>query len=208
MALIYDAELSPSKSEMLQDWIPEQRWISDASDLRILGTYRFDDPAGDVGIETFLLTSADRVLQVPVTYRREPLAGGEEFLICTMDHSVLGRRWVYDAVADPVYASMLSETILTGGRQADLHFAYPAPPEHREVTTRVTGSGNSEEKVSAVDSVAISQTGTVTTIDAGPLRLDVCRVIDTSRTTTEEPYLAGTWPGQSTPAVLALVSGT
>ena len=40
---------------------------------------------------------------MPVTYRDAPLPGADAWLIGTMDHSVLGKRWVYDGVGDPVY---------------------------------------------------------------------------------------------------------
>ena len=45
------------------------------------------------------------VYQVPMTYRGMPLDGADAFLIGTTDHSVLGRRWVYDACGDPVFAA-------------------------------------------------------------------------------------------------------
>jgi Maltokinase N-terminal cap domain len=37
--------------------------------LASLGAYRFDDPAGEVGIETLLLDVAGDVAQVPMTLR-------------------------------------------------------------------------------------------------------------------------------------------
>jgi hypothetical protein len=55
--------------------VPHQPWLAgaDASTLTRLGSYRSDDPDGEVGIETHLLGPADgRVLQVPLTYRGAP----------------------------------------------------------------------------------------------------------------------------------------
>ncbi len=78
---------------MLGEWVPRQPWIgsADASSLEVVGAYRFDDPAGEVGIETHLVRTADgQVVQVPVTYRGAPTAGAEASLITTMQHSVLG----------------------------------------------------------------------------------------------------------------------
>jgi hypothetical protein len=44
-----------------------------------VSAYRFDDPAGEVGIETLLVRrGAGPVLQVPLTYRGAPLAGAED----------------------------------------------------------------------------------------------------------------------------------
>lgn len=56
-----------------------------------VGTYRFDDPDGEVGIETHVLRTADgQVIQVPVTYRDAPLEGAASLLITTTQHSILG----------------------------------------------------------------------------------------------------------------------
>jgi hypothetical protein len=86
VAILYQAELTPSKMEMLSTWVPVQAWLGDA-DVRTLdavGSYRFDDPGGEVGVETHLLRSADgQVLQVPLTYRSAPMGGGEPSLITT-----------------------------------------------------------------------------------------------------------------------------
>ena len=37
-----------------------------------------------------------------MTYRGAPLGGAKAHLIGTMDHSVLGTRWIYEATGDPV----------------------------------------------------------------------------------------------------------
>jgi hypothetical protein len=69
MAIHFAAEIVPGKLELLQAWVPNQPWLggADASTLTPLGSFRFDDPDGEVGIETHLLSTADgRVLQVPV----------------------------------------------------------------------------------------------------------------------------------------------
>ena len=104
MALIYQAELTPSKIDLLAAWIPTRPWLGDAdvSTLEAVGAYRFDDPAGEVGIETHLLRSADgQVLHVPLTYRGAPLTGAEAALVGTMQHSVLGRAGSTTAAPTP-----------------------------------------------------------------------------------------------------------
>lgn len=55
---------------------------------------------------------------MPLTYRGAPLPGAEPWLVGTMEHSVLGRRWVYDGCGDPVHVAALVATILAGGIQA------------------------------------------------------------------------------------------
>ena len=61
MAIIYDAVLNPSKQDLLAAWLPNQPWFrelgADAADLEHLGAFRFDDPAGEVGMETHLLSA-------------------------------------------------------------------------------------------------------------------------------------------------------
>jgi hypothetical protein len=59
-------------------------------------------------------------LFVPLTYRDAPLPGLEASVIGTMEHSVLGTRYVYDACADPVFVATVLDRIRSGGRQADL----------------------------------------------------------------------------------------
>jgi hypothetical protein len=44
---------------------------------------------------------------VPMTYRAAALAGADAALIGTSEHGVLGRRWIYDGVHDPVLVGQL-----------------------------------------------------------------------------------------------------
>ena len=98
MALIHQAELRPSKQELIAQWLPSQPWFlgGDTATLARIGSYRFDDPDGEVGMETFLMNLGETVYHLPLTYRGEPLDCAEEWLVGTMHHSVLGQRWVYD----------------------------------------------------------------------------------------------------------------
>jgi len=108
MALIYKATLNPPKLKLLTAWLPSRRWFDGEPEVQQVGAYRFDDPSGEVGIEALLLEAGDgSVLHVPLIYRGVPLAGAEEFLVGTTEHSVLGTRWVYDGCADPVWATAL-----------------------------------------------------------------------------------------------------
>jgi hypothetical protein len=74
-----------------------------------------EDPAGEVGIETHLVRDGSVLYQVPMTYRGAPLGGAQDALISTTEHSVLGKRWIYDATADPVWIEQLLDLVRTGG---------------------------------------------------------------------------------------------
>ncbi|MGL5866222.1 MAG: maltokinase N-terminal cap-like domain-containing protein [Dermatophilaceae bacterium] len=108
----------PSTLELLEAWMGQQRWYTATGcrpRLRQVARWRLDDPAGEVGVETLLVADESGatpvVYQVPLTDRAAPLAGAEHALVGVTDHSVLGRRWVYDAPHDPVYAAQLLELV-------------------------------------------------------------------------------------------------
>ena len=204
MALIYKAQLSPTKIELLEAWLPTQPWWrGEASGLTAVGAYRFDDPAGEVGLETHLLSTADgRLVQAPVTYRSTPLAGVA--VIGTTQHSVLGQRWVYDGCADPVYVTALATAILTGGRQAEMEVAgADGGLERRALTTFVSGSGPSGATVPPLNTPVVTSDPAGTTIVSEQLKLYVRRLIEGAPSTGDALTLTGTWPGHETPAVLA-----
>ncbi len=120
-AEIHEAKLTPTKLELLAGWLPSQSWFAgSADDLTRVASYRFVDPDGEVGIETMLVRSNGVTYQVPLTYRSEPLAEADDSLIGTMEHSVLGTRYTYDAVGDPVYMVELLRVIHEGDTEADL----------------------------------------------------------------------------------------
>jgi hypothetical protein len=209
VAVHHPATIVPTKLELLEAWVPHQSWLggADASTLTRLGSYRFDDPDGEVGMETHLLGTADgQVLQVPLTYRGAPRTGAEGSLITTMTHTVLGDRWIYDGCHDPVYVATLVAAILTGGREADLYAATDSGLVLEPSTTHVRGSGSLPTAgAPALTTPMVRHHGTTTAIDAG-VRLTLQRVIN-STTRATHAALRGTWPGQATPVVLAILDG-
>lgn len=119
MALLHRASIVPTKLEAINAWLPQQPWALDAGEVATLGAFRFDDPAGEVGVETFLVRdAAGGVLQVPLTFRGAPLPDGERWLVTTMEHTVLGPRWVYDGCGDPAYVATLAATIADAAGEA------------------------------------------------------------------------------------------
>ncbi|MBO9555044.1 hypothetical protein [Cellulomonas sp.] len=204
MALIHRATISPTKAELLREWVPAQPWGQ--PEVELVGAYRFDDPDGEVGIETHVLASPDgRLLQVPLTYRGAPSAGADAFLVCTMEHSVLGRRWIYDATGDPVYARVLASVLLAGvGQAAELVEGADAP---REPSMRVTGSGRRGHEVPSFVGHDVASDDSATTLTCGDVRLVVRRRLDGDPSAADHRWtLTGTWSGVDEPVLLAYVA--
>jgi hypothetical protein len=118
MATIHRTTMAPTKLELLSGWLPRQPWYLATGlppALTRVGGFRLDDPAGEVGIEFLLVTDGagggETTYAVPLTYRGVPLDGAEQGLIGTSEHGVLGTRWIYDAVHDPVAVAQLLEFI-------------------------------------------------------------------------------------------------
>src|SRR4051794_25499948 len=110
MAIVYSsATIRPTKSELLETMLGRP--------VEVLGSYRFDDPAGTVGVEAFVVRHGERTQHVVFTYRGAPLGGDDARLVSTMEHSELGPRWVYDGTTDPVALACFRRAIL-GEQQA------------------------------------------------------------------------------------------
>ena len=114
MAIIHHTTMSPGKLELLTAWLPAQPWYRQTGhqpELAKAGGFRLDDPQGEVGIEFMVVTDGSgygaTAYQVPLTYRACALAGDCGGLIGTSEHGVLGRRWIYDGIHDPVLLARL-----------------------------------------------------------------------------------------------------
>lgn len=79
----------------------------------LITSWRLNDPEGTVGMEIFFAQLPDHsYAHIPLTYRPEPLTtADDDALLGTMQHSELGKRWVYDAHHDPVFKRELMRTI-------------------------------------------------------------------------------------------------
>jgi len=148
MALFHLATITPTKAELIARWAPTQPWgpAADAP-LEVVGAFRFDDPGGRVGLETHLVTAGGRVFHVPLTYRDEPLTGGDAAFITEMEHSVLGTRWVYDAIGDPTYVTMLAAVSMTGQGEALGMAVYEDRWYIAPTNVRIHGGGWTLERV-------------------------------------------------------------
>ena len=188
MALLHRATLSPSKLELVAGWAPSQPWFEGDKDapLTLVASFRFDDPDGEVGVETLLVRAGDGpVLQIPLTYRNEELPGAQAHFLGTMEHSVLGTRWTYDGLGDPVYLGELAKAILTGGSQVEQWIEIDGVMTLREPTAVVVGSGSETEP------------------ELGGYRVDIVRLPDVAAANAGELLLTGTWTDHLEPTALA-----
>jgi hypothetical protein len=202
MAIFHRATITPTKQELIAEWIPTQSWGPTAGDaVDIVGSFRFDDPNGQVGMETHIVRAGDTVFQVPLTYRDAPLDGGADGLITEMDHSVLGTRWVYDGLRDPQFVLMLAGVTLTG--QGEALGTVVVGNRWLIVPTgvRIAGGGWTEG-IAAVDGFVLASDDA----DASVLRNDrfELTMYRRPRPASRPPIaLTGTWDGQAEPVVLA-----
>lgn len=204
MALLHKTDIRPTKLELLSTWLPAQSWYSGPAEPQVerVGAARFDDPAGEVGLEIVLVRVGDGpVLNVPMTYRGAPLDGAAQFLIGTMEHGVLGERWVYDAVGDPVFVRVLGDIIRGDATQGVEEVHGDGEVVVREPNTLLHGSGVA---IPHLDDVVDVTDGLVTRVDTAGGELHLFR------TPNAEPaagaaVLTASWPGVDTPLVLAEV---
>ncbi|MDQ0835533.1 hypothetical protein QF032_007377 [Streptomyces achromogenes] len=143
MAVIHHTVLKPTKLELLTSWLPTRPWYvggAGGPEPAKAGGFRLDDRQGEVGIEFMVVTDTvgphPAAYLVPLTYRGAPLEGAEHALVGTMEHGVLGRRWVYDGCQDPVLVAQLL-ALIEGRVQAQAQSTSDTPD--REVTRSCTG---------------------------------------------------------------------
>lgn len=130
MAILHATSISPSKAEILENLF--------GGPVEILGTYRFDDPDGEVGVEGLIATAPGGLRHVVMTYRGAPLDGAGEHLLTTMEHGVLGQRWVYDGLGDPVAVACFERALRGEQQQAVLQvFDGAELVDTRDPTVRV-----------------------------------------------------------------------
>ena len=165
MATIHRTTLVPTKLELISAWLPRQPWHRSPGGPPVLqpaGGFRLDDPAGEVGLEFIVVTDGPQGQEttyfVPVSYRGAPLDGAEDGLLGTIEHGVLGRRWVYDAAHDPVAVAQLL-AFLSGAAEAQHQDVSDTPDP--SVARRGTGDG------------ALTATGGLRVVDSAPDRTAV-----------------------------------
>jgi hypothetical protein len=159
--------MTPTKLELLSSWLPVQPWYAgaDRPELARAGGFRLDDPAGEVGIEFMAVCDGSgeraRWYHVPLTYRGAPLASAADAaLIGTSEHGVLGRRWIYDGLHDPVLAAQLL-ALIQGRAQAQAQSQSDTP----DPTVAVDYRGPAEPVAIRARSVVTGPHGTDLILD-------------------------------------------
>ena len=205
MGLFHLATITPTKAELIAEWAPTQPWGPPAdAPIEVIGSYRFDDPEGRVGMETHLVAAGGSLVQIPLTYRDEPLDGADGALIVEMQHSVLGTRWVYDGLRDPRFVVMLAAVAMTGQGEA-LGMAvyddrwYIAPSD-----VRIQGGGWTQERV-PVDGFEVEREDATRVVLRND-RFDLTVFRGPVPGPRPAIGLTATWTGQPAPVVLAEVA--
>ena len=204
MAIFHRATIKPTKEELIRGWAPSQPWGPPRdADIEVIGSYRFDDPEGRVGMETFLLTMGGALFQVPLTYRDAPLEGGKEGLITEMSHSVLGNRWVYDGLRDPLFVVMLTAVAMSGQGEALGMVMYDGRWHIAPTNVRIQGGGWTLERVPVDGFELASDEADGSILSNDRFELTVFRRPQSGPEGALR--LTATWPGQGGPVVLAKV---
>jgi len=204
MALFHRATITPSKAEVIAKWAPTRPWGPSPDDTTdVIGSYRFDDPEGRVGMEVHLVDAGGTLFQVPLTYRDEPVDGAEA-LITEMAHSVLGTRWVYDGLRDPRLVIMLAAVTMTGQGEAIGMVEHDGRWYIAPSNVRIQGGGWTQERVPVDGFELMTDDATASVLRNDRFELTVFR---RPRPGPRPAIgLTATWDGQDDAVVLAEVS--
>jgi maltokinase-like protein len=199
MAIVHNTTMSPAKLELLAAWLPTQPWFPGSGrgpELTKVGGFRLDDPRGEVGIEFMLVADGPAVYQVPMTYHGRELPGADGRLIGTSEHGVLGRRWIYDGLRDPVLVAQLV-AFFQGEVEAQAQSVSHTPDP--SVTIQPTVGGPLAVISSVVTSDELSGTSLLVDtaspdgLPAGELAVRIRRILQPDAGETGDPCLSATW---------------
>ncbi|MFC9487229.1 1,4-alpha-glucan branching protein [Streptomyces hydrogenans] len=181
MAQIHHTTMTPTKLELIADWLPTRAWYTGgAAGPRPVraGGFRLDDPEGEVGVEFMVVADGEGpaavAYLVPMTYRGKPLDGAEHALIGTSEHGVLGTRWIYDGAHDPVLVRELAA--LLDGRAVPQRQSVSDAVDETVLVAAVPGL-RAAEPAEAVDGTEYTEIRVRTEGDTGALTLRVHRVL-------------------------------
>ena len=203
MAIVHNTTMSPTKIELLAAWLPAQPWFPGGGrepELTRVGGFRLDDPAGEVGIEFMLVTDGSGeppvTYQVPMTYHGRELPGADGRLIGVSEHGVLGRRWIYDGIRDPVLVAQLV-AFFQGEVEAQAQSVSHTPDPTVTIQPAIGGP------LAVISSVVTDddQSGTHLLVDtaspdgrpAGELAVRIRRILSPGADQVGDPCLSATW---------------
>ena len=203
MAIVHNTTMSPTKMELLAAWLPAQPWFPGGGrepELTKVGGFRLDDPTGEVGIEFMLVTDGSRehpvTYQVPMTYHGRELPGADRRRIGTSEHGVLGRRWIYDGIRDPVLVAQLV-AFFQGEVEAQAQSVSHTPDPTVTIQPAIGGP------LAVISSVVNDddQSGTHLLVDtaspdglpAGELAVRIRRILSPDTGGAGDPCLSATW---------------
>lgn len=207
MGLFHVATSKPTKIDLVTNWLPTQPWapVGD-SRVEVLGSCHFDDPEGDVGMQLFILSVADTVLHVPLTYRAAALGDAEDALLGTIEHSVLGVRYIYDGLRDDTFIRSLVGATLTGQGNALGMLHHEGRWLVSPATLRLHGGGWGYERAPVDRLATVEPTADRVEFRSDRFELDVFR----RPTSQAQPPigLSVTWQGQTTPVLITELRST
>ncbi len=204
MAIFHRATIQPTKEEILATWPATQPWgPPETTPVDVIGSYRFDDPDGRVGMEAFLVTAGSELLHVPFTYRDEPPR--RRGRAHHRDEPLrLGNRWVYDALRDPRFVVMLAGVTMTGQGEALGMAVYEGRWYIAPTAVRIRGGGWTQERV-PVDGFEVVSEGATTSVLRND-RFELTTFRRPQSASSAAMQLTATWPEQDEPVVLATVT--
>ncbi|RFU88370.1 1,4-alpha-glucan branching protein [Streptomyces triticagri] len=184
MAIVHRTTLTPTKLDLISDWLPSRPWYQakgkapSPATLTRLGGFRLDDPAGEVGIELMVVgDTAGETPQyylAPLTYRGAPLPDApDEALLGTAEHGVLGTRWIYDAAHDPVFVTQLCALFL-GETEAQAQRESNTPDP--SVAHHYTGAAHTAAEFRTTRTESGPRTTDIV-VEPGPLTFRINRVL-------------------------------
>lgn len=203
MAIVHNTTMNPGKLELLAAWLPAQPWFPGSGrepELTKAGGFRLDDPQGEVGIEFMLVTdgSGDQPVtyQVPMTYHGRELPGADGRLIGTSEHGVLGRRWIYDGIRDPVLVAQLV-AFFQGEVEAQAQSVSSTPEPTVTVEPAVVGPLAVISSVVTDDDPSgthlLVNTASPDGLPAGELAIRIRRILAPGAGGAGDPCLSATW---------------
>ena len=173
MAIVYpQATLTPSKRELMDAWLPTRPWFDGNADRKPVGSFRFDDPAGEVGLEGFLLGGEGLPTLLPAADLPRRRARGRRGAPGRHHRALrarpaLGLRRLRRPGLRRRARPGRSSPAATG---VDHEYDVGDGPESRPTNAQVQGSGSAAPTYPSIDEVGCHDEGPLTIVERRPAR--------------------------------------